>query len=71
MLMPKVLFQNPVSLYLAFALARLLALDFEEELCSRCICLYVYLYQSDGSRYDIATSHSECCNTSRPDIVWC
>ena len=80
MLMLKVLLQNSLPLHLAFASARLLALRwlvalsalaFEEELCSRRICVYMYLYQSDGLRYNIATSHSECCNTSTPDILWC
>ena len=47
------LVQNPVSFHLAFASARLVALrrlvagwalDFAVELCSICICIYMYLY---------------------------
>ena len=46
--------QNPVRPHLASLSARLVALrrsvagralDFEEELCSICICIYMYLYK--------------------------
>ena len=59
--------QNPVPPHLAFASARRMALrrlaagwalDFEEELCSTCICIYIYVVETHrlfNPRLDSAT----------------